>query len=59
VPEFDVLSTRSYTLSALGTLLLHERLMARQLLGFAQIALDLAFIDGRLSRTLLSRGRSE
>ena len=32
----------------LGALLLHERLMARQFLGFALIALGLAFIDGRL-----------
>jgi drug/metabolite transporter (DMT)-like permease len=37
----------------LGALFLHERLMARQFLGFALIALGLAFIDGRLPRALL------
>ena len=36
----------------LGALLLHERLAARQFLGFALIALGLAFIDGRLPRAL-------
>src|SRR5271165_5939716 len=39
----------------LGTLFLHERLMARQFLGFALIALGLAFIDGRLPRALVGR----
>jgi drug/metabolite transporter (DMT)-like permease len=38
----------------LGALFLHERLLARQLLGFALIATGLAFIDGRLPRTLLA-----
>jgi drug/metabolite transporter (DMT)-like permease len=37
----------------LGALFLHERLLARQLLGFALIAIGLAFIDGRLPRALL------
>lgn len=37
----------------LGALVLHERLLARQFLGFALIALGLAFIDGRLPRALL------
>ena len=36
----------------LGALFLHERLMTRQFLGFALIALGLAFIDGRLPRAL-------
>ncbi len=38
---------------ALGALFLHERLMARQFLGFALIAAGLAFIDGRLPRALV------
>jgi len=33
-------------------LLLHERLLMRQFLGFALIALGLTFIDGRLPRVL-------
>jgi drug/metabolite transporter (DMT)-like permease len=37
---------------ALGALFLGERLMARQLLGYALIAIGLAFIDGRLPRML-------
>jgi drug/metabolite transporter (DMT)-like permease len=36
----------------LGVLFLHERLLARQFLGFALIAIGLAFIDGRLPRAL-------
>jgi drug/metabolite transporter (DMT)-like permease len=36
----------------LGALFLHERLLARQFLGFALIAVGLAFIDGRLPRAL-------
>jgi drug/metabolite transporter (DMT)-like permease len=36
----------------LGALFLHERQLARQFLGFALIAIGLAFIDGRLPRTL-------
>ena len=40
----------------LGALFLHERLLARQFLGFAVIALGLAFIDGRLPRALLGVG---
>jgi drug/metabolite transporter (DMT)-like permease len=36
----------------LGALFLHERLAPRQFLGFAMIALGLAFIDGRLPRAL-------
>jgi drug/metabolite transporter (DMT)-like permease len=36
----------------LGALFLHERLPARQFLGFALIAIGLAFIDGRLPRAL-------
>ena len=36
----------------LGALFLHERLMAHQFLGFALIAVGLAFIDGRLPRAL-------
>jgi drug/metabolite transporter (DMT)-like permease len=37
----------------LGALFLNERLLTRQFLGFALIALGLAFIDGRLPRALL------
>jgi drug/metabolite transporter (DMT)-like permease len=37
----------------LGALILHERLLARQFVGFALIAIGLAFIDGRLPRALL------
>ena len=37
----------------LGALFLHERLLSRQFLGFALIALGLALIDGRLPRALL------
>src|SRR5271169_1565584 len=40
------------TSMVLGALFLHERLLARQFLGFALIALGLAFIDGRLPRAL-------
>ena len=36
----------------LGALFLGERLLIRQFLGFALIALGLAFIDGRLPRAL-------
>jgi drug/metabolite transporter (DMT)-like permease len=36
----------------LGALFLHERLLARQFLGFALIAVGLAFIDGRVPRAL-------
>src|SRR5580704_7106706 len=36
----------------LGAVFLHERLLARQFLGFALIAIGLAFIDGRLPRAL-------
>jgi drug/metabolite transporter (DMT)-like permease len=36
----------------LGALFLHERLLARQFLGFVVIAIGLAFIDGRLPRAL-------
>jgi drug/metabolite transporter (DMT)-like permease len=36
----------------LGALFLNERLMGRQFLGFALIALGLAFIDGRLPRAI-------
>lgn len=36
----------------LGALILHERLLAPQFLGFAMIAIGLAFIDGRLPRAL-------
>ena len=36
----------------LGAFFLHERLAGRPLLGFALIALGLAFIDGRLPRAL-------
>jgi EamA domain-containing membrane protein RarD len=36
----------------LGALFLHERLTAHQFLGFALIASGLAFIHGRLARTL-------
>ena len=39
----------------LGALFLHERLAARQLIGFALIALGLAFIDGRLPRALAAK----
>jgi drug/metabolite transporter (DMT)-like permease len=38
----------------LGALILHERLLARQFVGFAIIALGLAFIDGRLPRAMLA-----
>jgi drug/metabolite transporter (DMT)-like permease len=37
----------------LGALFLHEWLLARQFLGFALIAVGLAFIDGRLPRMLV------
>src|SRR5271163_307399 len=37
----------------LGALFLDERLLTRQFLGFALIAIGLAFIDGRLPRALL------
>ena len=37
----------------LGALFLHERLLARQFLGFGLIAIGLAFIDGRLPRSLI------
>ena len=37
----------------LGALFLNERLLTRQFLGFALIAIGLAFIDGRLPRALL------
>jgi drug/metabolite transporter (DMT)-like permease len=37
----------------LGALFLHERLLARQFLGFDMIAIGLAFIDGRLPRFLV------
>ena len=40
---------------ALGALFLHERLAGRQFLGFALIALGLAFIDGRLPRALAQK----
>jgi drug/metabolite transporter (DMT)-like permease len=40
----------------LGALILHERLLARQFVGFAIIGLGLAFIDGRLPRALLDAG---
>ncbi len=36
----------------LGALFLHERLTIRQFLGFALIALGLAFIDGRIPSAL-------
>lgn len=42
----------------LGALFLHERLVARQFLGFALVALGLVFIDGRLPRALIARMRS-
>lgn len=42
----------------LSALFLHERLLARQFLGFALIAVGLAFIDGRLPRALLGAGNS-
>ena len=38
----------------LGALFLHERLLARQFVGFAVIAIGLAFIDGRLPRALVA-----
>jgi drug/metabolite transporter (DMT)-like permease len=38
----------------LGALILHERLLARQFVGFALIAVGLAFIDGRLPKALLA-----
>jgi hypothetical protein len=38
----------------LGALILHERLLVRQFLGFALIAIGLAFIYGRLPRALLA-----
>ena len=40
----------------LSALILHERLLARQFLGFALIAIGLAFIDGRLLRAVLGAG---
>ena len=43
------------TAVVLGALFLHERLTAHQFLGFALIALGLAFIDGRLPRALFGR----
>jgi drug/metabolite transporter (DMT)-like permease len=43
----------------LGALFLHERLLTRQFLGFALIALGLAFIDGRLPRALLALGNND
>jgi drug/metabolite transporter (DMT)-like permease len=36
----------------LGALFLHERLLARQFLGLALVAVGLAFIDGRLPRVI-------
>jgi drug/metabolite transporter (DMT)-like permease len=36
----------------LGALFLHERLLARQFLGLALVAVGLAFIDGRLPRAI-------
>ena len=39
----------------LGALFLHERLMGRQFLGFALIALGLVFIDGRLPRAIAQK----
>ena len=39
----------------LGALFLHERLMGRQFLGFALIAIGLAFIDGRLPRAIAQK----
>ena len=39
----------------LGALFLHERLSMRQFMGFAVVALGLAFIDGRLPRMLWER----
>jgi drug/metabolite transporter (DMT)-like permease len=41
------------TAVVLGAVFLHERLAAQQFIGFAMIALGLAFIDGRLPRALL------
>ena len=46
------------TAMLLGAIFLGERLLARQFLGFALIALGLAFIDGRLPRALLAAGRA-
>jgi drug/metabolite transporter (DMT)-like permease len=40
----------------LGALFLRERLAAHQFVGFALIAVGLAFIDGRLPRALLGAG---
>ena len=40
---------------ALGAALLGERLLPRQILGYALIAAGLAFIDGRLPRALMRR----
>jgi|SRR5208337_2545177 len=42
---------------ALGALVLSERLMARQLVGFALIAFGLAFIDGRAPKATMLRLR--
>jgi len=42
----------------LGALFLGERLVARQFLGFAFVALGLAFIDGRLPRALVAKLKS-
>jgi len=39
----------------LGALFLHERLVAREFLGFALVALGLAFIDGSLPRSLVRK----
>jgi drug/metabolite transporter (DMT)-like permease len=39
----------------LGALFLHERLAGRQFVGFALIALGLAFIDGRLPRRIAGK----
>jgi drug/metabolite transporter (DMT)-like permease len=39
----------------LGALFLHERLAGRQFVGFALIALGLAFIDGRLPRMIAGK----
>jgi drug/metabolite transporter (DMT)-like permease len=38
----------------LGALFLNERLLTRQFLGFALIAIGLAFIDGRLPRAMFA-----
>jgi drug/metabolite transporter (DMT)-like permease len=40
----------------LGALFLNERLLTRQFLGFALIAIGLAFIDGRLPHALFGAG---